>query len=937
MTTLKPWRQVVTPHADIRQGKFDASVFAADLGEVLAGRGAVDYRDAQTFFAKTYLTQGLTQLLIDVMRRLGGAGGSEPVIQLQTAFGGGKTHTLLTLYHLLKKPNEVGKLPEIQEIVGGAGLKHIPTANVACLVGTALDATSARTFWGEMAYQLDGGKQGQLYSLIARNDERKIAPGTDLLGRLLAAAGPTLIMLDEILVYLIKAGGVQVGDATLRGNTLTFLQELSIAVANCPHACLVATLTSQISEYMDENAERAYESLEKVLGRIEKVRQTVEGAEMYEVIRRRLFEDLGDEADHRAAAEAYWDMYRKLGEDVPSSCREPAYRDDMIRAYPFHPELISVLYERWGTIPEFQRTRGVLRLLADVISDLYQAKNNDPLIQSGSINLGAAPVRGELIKHTGSGSVFHSVVDSDIAGRNAKAPEIDRQLGSEYAKENVSEKLAQAIFMYSFSGGQQRGATLPQLRCAVLNPEMAPPFVSDALDRMTRRLWYLYQDAGLYRFESRPNLNRILVDREEMVRSEPEKVRDFAKTTLNDLIGDATFRVYRYPEEDRDVADEPRLSLVVLDLHQGAAEEGLPPETETFVSGVLKQHGKGFRKHANMLIFLAPDQARVSEITDAARRLLALRNIDEDKTTKRQLTDEQLKDLAGRLKEAEVRLPAALMTAYRLVLVPAKNKTLRCFDLGIAGYTGKTTLSSRVSEKLLDEQQLLDKLDPGILIGERFGLWPDDQEVINVRTLADYFTQLTHLPRLNGAHVLPDCFARGVHRGLFAYALGDGEQKDFDTICFNDKSITANDCEVIETAWLVRPALAKTLIPEPEVKGGVGTRGRDPEQGSTGPASSGGTDGREEDTWAGDGGGVVIKGGERRLNRVRIDMRQLPWENWLDIYNEVIQPLANEGAEISCQVVILAKGDAAIRENTVELGIKESLSQRDIAADIQTG
>jgi hypothetical protein len=403
---------------------------------------------------------------------------------------------------------------------------------------------------------------------------------------------------------------------------------------------MIATLTSQISEYMDENAERAYESLEKVLGRIEKVRQTVEGAEMYEVLRRRLFKDLGDEADHRAAADAYWDMYHTLGEDVPASCREPAYRDDMRRAYPFHPELIAVLYERWGTIPEFQRTRGVLRLLADVISDLYQAKHNDPLIQSSSINLGAAPVRGELIKHTGSGSVFHSVIDSDIAGRNAKAPEIDRQLGSEYAKESVSEKLAQAIFMYSFSGGQQRGATLPQLRCAVLNPEMAPLFVSDALDRMTRRLWYLYQDAGLYRFESRPNLNRILVDREEMIRAEPDKVRDFAKTILNDLLGDATFRVYRYPEEDRDVDDERRLGLVVLDLHQGAAEDALPLATEQFVTGILKQHGKGFRKHANMLIFLAPDQARASEITDAARRLLALRNIDEDKTTKRQLTDD---------------------------------------------------------------------------------------------------------------------------------------------------------------------------------------------------------------------------------------------------------------------------------------------------------
>ena len=405
-----------------------------------------------------------------------------------------------------------------------------------------------------MAFQLGGER---LYKLVAKNDETKSAPGSTVLGQMLQEAGPCLILLDEILVYLINAGSIHVGDSTLKGTTLTFLQQLTIAVANCPHAIMVATLTSHITEFMDENAERSYESLEKVMGRIEKIRQTVEGTEIYEVIRRRLFEDLGNKEDHRATAEAYWAMYHKLGEDVPAACREMAYKDDMLAAYPFHPELISVLYERWGTIPSFQRTRGVLRLLADVISDQYQAKVNEPLIESSSINLGSPAVRSELVKHTGTGNVFHSVVDSDIAGKTAKAPEIDRQLGSEYAKESVAEKCARTVFMYSFGGGQQRGATLPQIRLAVLNPEMAPPFISDALDRMTKRLWFLYQDSGLYRFDSRPNLNRILVDREELVRSEPEKVRDFAKATLNDLIGDATFRVFRYPEvgDDNFVAD----------------------------------------------------------------------------------------------------------------------------------------------------------------------------------------------------------------------------------------------------------------------------------------------------------------------------------------------------------------------------------------------
>jgi len=928
-STLKPWRQVATPHTDIRSGKFDASVFAADLGEVLAGRGAVDYRDAATFFSKTYLTDGITKLLIDVMQRLSGTGKADPVIQLQTAFGGGKTHTLLTLYHLLKNPGEAGKLPPIRDLLNGAGIKQIPHASVACLVGTALNPITNRTFWGEMAYQLGGAT---LYQRVAKSDEQKIAPGTDMLGDLLQAAGPCLIMLDEILVYLIKAGGVKVGDSTLRGNTLTFLQELTIAVANCPHAVMVATLTSQLAEFFEEGGERVYETLEKVLGRIERVRQTVEGAEIYEVIRRRLFEDLGDPAQHRATVEAYWAMNQKLGEDVPAACREPSYREEMLRAYPFHPELITTLYERWGTIPEFQRTRGVLRLLADVISDLYQRKDNEHLIQSGSINLGASAVRSELVKHTGAASVYGSVIESDISGLHAKSPEIDRQLGSEYAKENVSEKLARAIFMYSFSGGQQRGATLPQLRVAVLNPEMAPPFVADALDRMRKRLWYLYHDNGLHYFDSRPNLNRILVDREELIRSEPEKVRDFANKSLNDLIGDASFRVYRRPEEDRDVADEPRLSLVVLDLDQTASEDDIPKETGEFVGLVLKQHGKGFRKHANVLIFLAPDTQRASEVIDAARRLLALRSVDETRTIKNQLTKEQLKDLADRLAEAEARLPAALMNSYRHILVPADKKTIRSFDMGIS--VGKASLSQRVLEKLKDEQQILDKLDPAILIGPRFGLWPEDQEILNVRALADYFTQLTHLPMLFGSNVLPDCLARGVQRKLFAYALGDGENRKFDTIQFNEPSITGAQCEITESAWLLRPSLAKSLLPEPET---VGTgKTTDPKTTTETTGVTGGTKitGDDED-WGGDGGGVKIVEGERRLSRVRIKMR-VPWQNWNDIYNEVIDPLARAGADMLCEVIIVAKGDCTIRENTIELGIKESLSQRGLKAEIET-
>jgi len=864
-------------------------------------------------------------LLREMMERMAGKTKSEPVIQLQTPFGGGKTHTLLAMYHLIKSPKQAAKLDSVKSLLNGAGLKEVPSASVAAIVGTALSVNHDKTPWGEMAWQLGGEK---LYILVEKDDEVKTAPGTKRLGQILEETGPCVILIDEILSYLINASGVKVGEETLRGTTLTFLQQLTEAVANCPHAVLVTTLTSQITESMSERAELTYASLEKVMGRVETVKTPVEGQEIYEVIRRRLFEDLGDENHRQATVEAYWKMYRNLGDDVPSVCREPSYRDRMLKAYPFHPELISALYERWGSIPEFERTRGVLRLLAFVISQLYQSKDNDVLIQSCNVDLGSVEVRPELVKFVGN--QFHGVIDTDIAGKDAKAPEIDRQLGSEYAKESVSEKLAKAIFMYSFGGGQQRGATLPQLRVAVLNPELPPPFISDAAERLTKRLWHLYYDSGLYYFDAQANLNRILVDREEMVRSEPEKVGSFARSFLNDMIGDQALRVFRYPKEDRDVADIPQLSLAVLDLDMVVGEDEIPDTTKKFIENIVKKHGKGFRKYANSLIFLAPDKNRSTDVLDAARRLLALRNIDEDQTTKRRFTDEQKKDLSNRLKEAEARLPGSISAAYRYAIVPTANKALRSFDMGISTLSATELLSNKVIEILKNNDQLLDKLDPSLIMGPRWKLWPEDKDLIHVPTLANYFSTLTHLPALTSLQVLQDALTKGVERGLFAYALGDGDKKEFDTIFFKGTRSEHVEFEITDSAWLLRPQLAKSLLPQPELDAEGPTESGQEEQIAASSAEQESSDDTEQPST-----GTKIVEGERRLSRVRIVTR-IPWENWNDVYNEVIDPLAKEGADIICDVVILAKGEDAIRENTVELVIKESLSQRGIDAKIET-
>ncbi|MBN1136865.1 MAG: DUF499 domain-containing protein, partial [Anaerolineae bacterium] len=519
---LPPWWQVAEPHRDIREGRFDAAVFAADLGMVLQDKGAVDYRDAVTFFQKTYPTRGLTELLVDLMRRLAGEAAGEAVIQLQTPFGGGKTHTLLALYHLFRHTDQIEHLDAVRTLLLAAGLSRVPGASVAALVGTALDADKGRrtpeglhirTLWGEIAYQLGntkGAKEGgpDLYRLLESNDRNRIAPGTDLLGELLERAAPALILVDEALEYQAKAAGVVVGEGTLAGQTLSFLQELTIAVANHPQTALVVTLPASRLELFDEAAIAAHERLERVMGRIETVRAPVEGVEVYEILRRRLFERVGSPAEHRRVAEAYWDYYQRHDDDLPRAVREPRYRELMVRAYPFHPELIAILYERWGSIPGFQRTRGVLRLLALVVGDLYRQRHSVPLIQPAHLDLGVQETRRELVKYVGE--AYETVLGSDVANHGAKAMQIDQALGSEYARERVAQGLATGIFLYSHSGSRERGGTEPQLRLSLLHPGMPPAIVADALDRLAKQLWYLYGDGGVWRFSAQPNLNKIL-------------------------------------------------------------------------------------------------------------------------------------------------------------------------------------------------------------------------------------------------------------------------------------------------------------------------------------------------------------------------------------------------------------------------------------------
>ena len=913
MNKLKPWMQIVLPHEDIRKGDFDESVFAADLGEVRQGRGAIDYKDANVFFKKTYFTKGIKSMIIDVLNRINGKKG-EPVIQLTTPFGGGKTHTLLSIYHIIQNRKVAEKFQGVKEILKENKIKNIPETRVATIVGTAIDPTNGRktadnchirTLWGEMAYQL-GGKD--LFKKVEESDKKRVPPGTDILGEILTKGNANLILMDEVLQYLVKAQPIKLGSSDLSGQTLAFFQELSVAVANGKKCQLIVTLPSSVMEHYDEGGEKLYSKLKKIFGRVESVRTPVEGEEIYEIIRRRLFDEVTDKNEVQNICEEYYKMYNKNSEDLPRSIKEVSYRKLMERAYPFHPEVIDVFYKRWGSIPNFQRTRGVLRLLALIVEDLCKNKSPNVIILPSDINLGNQSIRNELLKFIETR--FESVIAEDISGPNSKAPQIDRDLGSEYLKFHLAEGLASTIFIYSFSGkGGETGVNEALLRLSLLNLDMTPAIIAETLNRLERKLFYLQVDKprGNYKFTAQPNLNKILVDKQESIAS--DDALEFAQEKLWSMVGDKFSKKYRHPQESRDVADIPTLSLVVFDLNKTKGKETWST-TKKFLIDILNNSGSKHRTYRNTIVFLLADEDNKEQLIKLVKRYMALQLIEKDKDIIKNLAEESKQDLQMKIKRAESDIPQAIASAYRHIVIAGEKKEIKDFDMGQVYITQANQLSNQVWNILRDQDQLLEKIDPNLIVSPRWSLWPSNKKLISIKKLSEYFNQYTHLPMISGDEVIRMAISDGVSRGLFAYATG--EENKFDTVHFKDTVPTMNIL-MTESAWLLRPEYAKKFIKEEE-----------PEQKPSEEKGDTTTSAKKEPEK------IITKGGVKKVKQLTLNVESMEWDNWNDFFREVIEPLTNEGADVKISLKLQADSEEGIKEDTIELKIKESLQQRNL-------
>ena len=768
-TGLPGWRQVVEPHDDVASGRFELAQFAADLHQVWRGEAASEYGDPEEFFRRTYITEGLRALLLTAVRRFNGAGG-DPVIKLQTNFGGGKTHSLIALYHLASGRSAT-ELPGVEAMLADASLS-LPAEPVrrAVLVGQQLqpssvarkpDGTEVRTIWGELAWQL-GGAEG--YALVADADRAGVNPG-EALTTLLRQSAPCLILIDEWVAYARNLYGVSGLPAGSFDAQFTFAQALTDAARNEPRALLVATIPASDIEVGGEGGRAALERLENVIGRMEATWRTASTEESYEIVRRRLFKDLSPEQARRrdAVVKAFRELYAGAAGEFPSECKETDYERRMRAAYPIHPELFDRLFGDWSELERFQRTRGVLRLMAKVIHSLWMREDPSLMIMPGTIPIAEKEVAEELTRYL-DGS-WTPVIETDVDGPNSLPFRLDRENASTFGKLGAARRVARTIYFGSAPSqhAANKGLDDRHVKLGCVQPGERSPVFGDALRRLADQAMYLYRDGVRYWYGLQATVTRLAQDRAASQRDDEvdEQIRK-RLDPLKQRPGEFA-AVHPSPRAPGDVPDEDSARLVVLGPEYPHDPKSTGAGAQTFCERVLAERSGGARRCRNMLVFLAPDAAALADLRQAVRQWLAWSSIDRDRETLG-LDAFQIRQVEERLREADETVDLRVAGTYQWVLNPTQppDDPTGPVKWDVVRVTGSEPLAERVTKKLVAEESLIPAYSGTRLRLDidRVPLWRGDH--VGVSQLWDDYCQYLYLPRLARRSVLDHAIEDGV-------------------------------------------------------------------------------------------------------------------------------------------------------------------------------
>lgn len=775
---LKPWRMVVKPHPDVATGRYAAAEFAANLADVVAGKAEPEYGDPGEFFRRTYLTEGLVSLLANGLRRLSGAGG-DPVVQLQTSFGGGKTHSMLALYHLCGGALGLSHIPDGERIARLAGdIEDRVEARRAVIVGTAFSATEPRrhkdvtthTLWGEIAYQL-GGVAG--YKMVERADLTGVAPGSDTLVELMEKNGPALIIIDELVAFARNVyNAPERAPAGTFDSIMSFVQSLTEAVKRTSDAVLLVSIPESDVEIGGEGGRATLDALTKVIGRLESVWKPVTATESFEIVRRRLFAGDMDFAARDAVVKEFRKLYREQSNDFPSGAAESEYGERLKAAYPIHPELFDRLYQDWSTLERFQRTRGVLRLMAAVIHQLWVNNDTALMIMPGNLPLWAASVRNEMTRYLPEN--WSAILDTDIDGDESRPYAMDKAVPM-LGQYSACRRVARAIFVGSapsVTGSSARGLEEVRIRLAIVQPGEPVAIFNDALRRMSNQLTYLYSEGSRYWYDTRPTVNRMAQDRAANMPLDSVHLHIIERLRANKPDRDKFAFAHVAPQNSADIADEPRARVVVLDPQHAHKRGADASEALATVQDYFANRGVTPRLYRNMLVFIAPDATEAAALEKAVRERLAWASI-QDEADDLNLDFQQRKQVNSNLKRADETTAARLQEAYCWLIVPVQHDPTGPVEFQPSRMSGTENFYDRAFRKLRQGEALITKWSPDNLRTEldRF-LWRD-QPHVKLKQLWEYFAQYCYLPRLADQSVLVDAVRDGLARLTdepFAYA-----------------------------------------------------------------------------------------------------------------------------------------------------------------------
>lgn len=811
---LPSWRTVMQPHPDVAEGRYRAAEFAADLAQVSRGEGAYEYRDPVEFFARTYVTEGMAGLLVESLQRLSGNGG-EPVIQLKTAFGGGKTHSMLALYHMVRGGINIDRVSNLKPVLDRAGLTELPRANVAVLVGTSLDPTRKKnpsnlpghtvsTIWGEMAYQLvtSAGKP-DLYEIVKDADKKGVSPGSENLKLLLNACGPCLILMDELVAYAKKIYGVDGLPAGSYDNFITFIQEITEAARASENSIVVASIPESDIEIGGDAGKTALETIEHTFGRMESIWKPVAANEGFEVVRRRLFLDCKDPETRDLVCTAFSNMYQENSADFPLEAKEVEYRNRLIACYPIHPEVFDRLYEDWATLEKFQRTRGVLRLMAAVIHELWMANDAGAMIMPGSIPLNMPTVRDELVRHLPD--TWNSIIDREVDGKNSIPFQKDKA-NIRYGQKLAARRVARTVMLGSAPTVRDqvvRGLEASRIRLGVVQPGENIADFNDALNTLHGSLSYLYNspNGSRYWYDVRPTLRKTAEDRASQVNEVDVNME--IESRLKKLRKENPFAgLHVCPASSLDVPDEQAVRLVILRTSDTYKSKNKRTQAMETVESILNTRGTSPRIYRNMLAFVAPDLDNMYSLQAEVKRFIAWKSIMSDKDDLN-LDGNQIRETQNNLDRSNQTVELRIKETYCWLLVPFIDQfeDMKKIQWEISNIGGSDeSIVSKAARKMIQSEQIITNWAPALLqmcLDDL--LWKDSND-IQVKKLWEYLSTYCYLPRLSGYGVLEDAICKGLPSDEYFGIAGNYANDRYVDLKFNQTVFSINQSDLLVKA-----------------------------------------------------------------------------------------------------------------------------------------